>query len=60
MSKGGLPPAVLPSYSPEQLANMQADDPVLGRIRERWFASWVPGQPVPNDDVPGLQAWVNG
>ena len=59
MSEGGLPPAVLPSYSPEQLAKMQADDPVLGRLRERWFASWVPGQPVPNDDVPGLQAWVN-
>ena len=38
---------------------MQADDPVLGRLRERWFASWVPGHPVPNDDVPGLHAWVN-
>ena len=59
VSEGGLPPAVLPSYSPEQLAKMQADDPVLGRLRERWSARWVPGQPVPNDDVPGLQAWVN-
>ena len=59
VSEGGLPPAVLPSYSPEQLAKMQADDPVLGRLRERWSASWVPGQPVPNDDVPGLQSWVN-
>ena len=59
MSEGGLPLAVLPTYSPEQLAKMQAGDPVLGRLRERWSASCLPGQPVLNDDVPGLQAWVN-
>ena len=59
MSEGGLPPAVLPTYSPEQLAKMQVDDPVHGRLRERWSASWVPCQPIPNDDVPGLQAWEN-
>ena len=59
VSAGGLPPAVLSCYSPEQLAKMQADDHIIGRLRERWSVSWVSGQPVPNDDVPGLQAWVN-
>jgi hypothetical protein len=36
--EGGLTPAVLPSYSLEQLANMQCDDPVLGEVCKRWKA----------------------
>ena len=56
--EGGLTPAVLPSYSTEQLAELQSEDPVLGRLCERWQAGWEPGQTAPNDELPGLQAWI--
>ena len=56
--EGGLTPAVLPSYSTEQLAKLQSEDPVLGRLCERWQAGWEPGQTAPNDELPGLQAWI--
>ena len=33
--EGGLTPAVLPSYSTEQLVKLLSDDPVLGSLCER-------------------------
>ena len=59
VSEGGLTPAVLPSYSPEQLVKMQCEDQLLGKLWERWRIRWEPGQLAPNDDVPCLQAWVS-
>ena len=48
VSEGGLTPAVLPSYSPEQLAKMQCEDQLLGKLWERWRIRWEPGQLAPN------------
>ena len=59
VSEGGLTLAVLPSYSLEQIAKMQCEDQLLGKLWERWRIRWEPGQLAPNDDVPGLQAWVS-
>ena len=42
--EGGPTPSILPSYSSEQLAKMQSDDPVLGELCNRWTAGWQPGQ----------------
>ncbi len=57
--EGGLTPAILPSYSSEQLAKMQSDDPVLGELCNRWTAGWQPGQSAPNGDLPGFHAWLS-
>ena len=59
MAESGLTPAVLPSYSPEQLSKMQCGDPVLGELWRRWHARWEPGQSTLTDGVPGLQAWIS-
>ena len=55
----GLTPAILPSYSSEQLAKMQSEDTVLGELWNRWTAGWQPGQSAPNDELPGFQAWLS-
>ena len=56
--EGGLTPAILPSYSSEQLAKMQSEDTVLGELWNRWTAGWQPGQSAQNDELPGFQAWL--
>ena len=58
LMEGGLTPAILPSYSSEQLANMQSEDTVLGELWNRWTAGWQPGQSASNDELPGFQAWL--
>ncbi len=58
VSQVGLTPAILPSYSPEQLAKMQKEDQFIGRVWELWTARWEPGQLMPQLDVPGLQTWI--
>ena len=55
VSQVGLTPAILPSYSPEQLAKMQKEDQLIGRVWELLTARWEPGQLMPQLDVPGFQ-----
>ena len=57
--EGGLTSAILPSYSSEQLTKMQSEDPVLGELWNRWTAGWQPVRSAPNDELPGLQAWLS-
>ena len=58
VSQVGLTPAMLPSYSPEQLARMQTEDQFIGRLWDLWMARWEPGQVMPHGDVPDLQTWI--
>ena len=58
VSQVGLTPAILPSYSPEQLARIQKEYQFIGRLWDLWMARWEPGQLVPHGDVPGLQTWI--
>ena len=57
--EGGLTPAILPSYSSEQLAKMQSEDTVLGELWNRWTAGWQTGQSAPNDELPGFQVCLS-
>ena len=59
VQEGGLTHAILPSYTFEPRAKMQSEDPVLDALWNRWTSGWQLGQSAPNDDLPGVQAWLS-
>ena len=54
----GVLSSILPSYSHEELASMQREDTVLGRIWQRWDHQWEQGKEYPDDVTTDLKGWI--
>ena len=48
---------VLPSYSLQQLSELQQTDETLGRVWEHWKEGWKPGDPL-LDEMPTVKSWM--
>ena len=57
-SSGGQAAGVLPSYTKEQLANLQQNNVLIGKIWQRKLDGWQPGEDEAECNVPGLSGWL--
>ena len=53
----GPAPAIFPSYTPDQLRQLQENDDALRIAMQCWKDGWKGGDPIPGE-TPGAKAWL--